>query len=666
MPNFEISLPEGKRFQVEAPDFETAVSRLTGRMKPAGPSFDSPEFDKALAEKYGASPEHVRGLKESASAAAALEGVPIAGAGVNKLGGYLSALSGGGATGENFSERAKRNSELDAEIQAAYREAHPIESTVAPIFGGGVALGGLGATAAGARALGIVGGGIGRQVGAGALSGGAIGGADAAARGGDIGTGAALGALLGGVAPGAIRAGAAVASPIVNRISAGLNPERYAQGQVARALTESGQTPQQIADAVAQAAREGQPMFTPADAMGISGQKLLGSAFRGPGQAGQTIEQFLESRQAGQGRRVASQLAEGFNSPLPAEQVSAARTAARDAAANVEYEAARQNAGPVDLSRAIANIDATLMPGATQVARPQSGLAHDSIEAALESVRRRLTDDRSVLTDFTAVQRVRGDLADQVQQAVNRGQGNRARLLGGVLREMDQAMESASPGFLQANRNFAGASRDIEAIAQGRTAANRGRSENTIPAYQQLGPGGQSTFRAGYVDPLIERAQGSAVGRNKAQEFTSDAFQAEARAMSPNPDLLARQLGRENTMFETRGQATKGSATAQRLADDQAMATDSAMAGHVLSGNYMGALRSAIGNLASGNAGGNTAAVREAVANILLARNLPPATFQRMLDETTRRIMQIQRAATTVGRTAAGLGSVAANRANAR
>jgi hypothetical protein len=665
MPNFEISLPEGKRFQVEAPDFETAVSRLTGSMKPAGPSFDSPEFDKALAEKYGASPEHVRGLKESASAAAALEGVPIAGAGVNKLGGYLSALSGGGATGENFSERAKRNSELDAEIQAAYREAHPIESTVAPIFGGGVALGGLGATAAGARALGIVGGGIGRQAGAGALSGGAIGGADAAARGGDIGTGAALGALLGGAAPAAIRAGAAVASPVISNIAARMNPERYAQGQVARALTESGQTPQQIADAVTQAAREGQAMFTPADAMGNAGQRMLSTVARAPGEGRQAVVDYLESRQAGQGRRIASQLAEGFNSPLPAEQVSAARTAARDAAANVEYEAARQNAGPVDLSRAIANIDATLTPGATQVARPQSGLAHDSIEAALESVRRRLTDDRSVLTDFTAVQRVRGDLADQVQQAVNRGQGNRARLLGGVLREMDQAMEQASPGFLQANRNFAGASRDIEAIAQGRTAANRGRSEDTVPAYQQLGPGGQSGFRAGYVDPLIEQAQGAAVGVNKARPFTSDAFQAEARAMSPNPDLLARQLGRENTMFETRGQALGGSRTADNLADAAAMGVDASMIGHALRGDMMGTLRSALGN-ATNQLTGNTAAVRRAVADILLARNLPPAAFQRMLEQTVQRIEQAQRAAMTIGRGAAGVGSVAANRANAR
>ena len=61
-------------------------------------------------------------------------------------------------------------------------------------------------------------------------------------------------------------------------------------------------------------------------------------------------------------------------------------------------------------------------------------------------------------------------VADAVQQAVNRGQGNRARLLGGVLREIDAAMENASSGYLGANRNFEQASRNIEAVAQAVTA----------------------------------------------------------------------------------------------------------------------------------------------------------------------------------------------------
>jgi hypothetical protein len=47
-------------------------------------------------------------------------------------------------------------------------------------------------------------------------------------------------------------------------------------------------------------------------------------------------------------------------------------------------------------------------------------------------------------------------------------------------------MENASEGFLQANRNYAQASRDIETVQAGRQAATSGRSEDVISAYQAL------------------------------------------------------------------------------------------------------------------------------------------------------------------------------------
>jgi hypothetical protein len=62
-----------------------------------------------------------------------------------------------------------------------------------------------------------------------------------------------------------------------------------------------------------------------------------------------------------------------------------------------------------------------------------------------------MTDGKSNLSDFTAVQRLRGDLSDAVQSAQQSGHGNRARLLRGVLREVDRATENASEGYLAAN-----------------------------------------------------------------------------------------------------------------------------------------------------------------------------------------------------------------------
>jgi hypothetical protein len=484
----------------------------------------------------------------------------------------------------------------------------------------------------------------------------------------NAGLGGLLGGVVGAAAPAAFSLGSSALSPVINNVRARINPEGFARSQVARGVMESGQTPQQLAGQVATAANEGQGMFTLADAMGNSGQRMLSATARAPGTGRTEVVDFLEGRQAGQGRRVAGALAEGFNAPQTAAQAERGLTAARDTRANAEYGQVRADATPVDISPVLARIDATIRPGVNQVAG-QSAIANDTAEAALAQVRARLSDGQSNLTDFTAIQRVRGDLSDAVQQARQSGAGNRARLLGDVLREMDGAMEAASAGHRQANANFAQASRNIEAVGSGRDAALRGRTEDTIPAFRALLPQGQAAFRAGYADPLIEQAQGAAFGVNKARPLTSDAFREESQAIAPlaTGNQMTRRIGRENTMFETRNHALGGSRTADNLADQSAMGVDPTLIGQVVSGNWGGALRTA---LASGSnaLSGNTAAVREQVARMLLSRgqNVNPASIQSVLDETIRRIERVQEAARQIGRGVAGGVAVSPSAAGAR
>lgn len=477
----------------------------------------------------------------------------------------------------------------------------------------------------------------------------------AAERLSNAGTGAAIGGGVGAATPGVLKVAGALLSPVTSNIRARVNPEGYAQSQVARAMMESSQTPRQIADEVATAAREGQGSYTVADAMGNPGQRMLSTVTRAPGQGRTDAVEFLDQRQAGQGRRVANALAEGFDTPQTAAQTEARLTQARDTASDTAYGAARNGAAPVDLSRAVANIDATLQPGVNQLATPASGLANDSIEAALQGLRGRMTDGRSVLTDYTAVERVRGDLADAVTAAHRAGNGNRARLLGGVLREVDAAMENASPGFRAANAQHAQASRVIDAVDTGRTASMRGRTEDTIPAFQAMTPEQQAAHRAGYVDPLIADAQKGAFGANKARPLTSDAFRDEAGAMAPRNDLLQRRLTRENTMFETRNHATGNSRTADNLADQGAMGIDPTLIGNILTGNWGGAARSALS--ASQNAlTGNTPAVRQEVARLLTMRggSVTQAQMHDILTRAIDRVRAIQNISALLGRGAAG------------
>jgi hypothetical protein len=470
---------------------------------------------------------------------------------------------------------------------------------------------------------------------------------------------AGQGALVGGALGAALPLGGAIAGPIVSpfvsNIMARLNPRGFAEKQVARGITESGRPVADIANDVVTAANEGQGVYTVADAMGNAGQRLLSTTARAPGQGRTAVVDFLEGRQGTQGRRVSNALAEGFDAPETALQTEARLTGARDTAADAAYGAVRTDAKPVNLTGAIDHIDTTISPGVHRVAG-SSNIANDTAEQALQRARNLLTDENgSMLTDFAAVQRARGDIADWARTATQGGQGNKGRLLGGVVRQIDAAMENASAGHLAANRGFAQASRDIEAIQTGRQAATRGRSEDTIPAFQALTPEGQGAFRSGYVDPLIANTQGAAFGANKARPLLNDAFSAEANAMAPGNPLMQRRLGREQTMFETRNQALGNSKTAENLADADAMGALPALVGQVISGNMAGAARSVIA-AGSNIVSGNTPAVRAAVAEILLQRgaNVTPAALDRMVGDTIRKIQDVQRLAMNGGRVVAG------------
>ena len=667
MPTFNFTGPDGKSYSVEGPEGATPEQafQVLQTQIAAAPK-DSAKSEAPKPDKY--------------QQAAIDEQADLKAKGIDPGAGLTRRLAHGATLGADNTILAAATTPLEMfkrgtfnpiegynfakaredQIMADARKNTGALGTMAEVLGGGVSGAGLasgGLTAARflapeAGLLARSGASAADAAGIGAFSG-AMEGNGLAERGENALKGGLLGGVLGGALPPALSVAGVVASPIISNLRARFNPTGFANSQVARGVSESGMTPQQIIDDVHAAAREGQGMYTVADAMGNSGQRLLASTTRAPGQARTEGLNFLDGRQAMQGRRISNALAEGFDSPQTAAQTEARMMAARDAAADAEYGTVRANAGRTDVVPALNNLDRNIGTGPGQTLTP----ANDSIEAILTPFRQRLS--RVNPDDFEAVQRIRFDMSDAADNAFRNGYGNRSRLIRQAVRELDASMEAASAGYRQANRNFAQASTDIGAVQQGRQAAMRGRTEDIIPEFQGHSPQGQAGYRAGYVDPLIAQAQGAARNADKARPLINDAFADEAAAMAPGNALMQRRIGREDRMFQTRHAATGNSKTVENAADDAAMGIDPTLIGSMVTqigtGNWGGALRSAIA-AGKNTLSGNTPAVRQAVQEALLQRgaNVNAAQFQRMIDETVQRIQQVQRLARSMGRGAAG------------
>lgn len=512
--------------------------------------------------------------------------------------------------------KAQQNAELEAG-----QKKHPVSNTVANLAGGlatgaGASLAGLTmvpkVAGLGATALGMAGDGAAFGALSGALSGEDSGRVSGALEGG------ALGGVLGGVLP--VGAAALKGNPIISNIAARVAPESFASAQLARAIRESGKSPADLQYALDNATAAGQPNFALADALGNSGQRMLSTVTRAPGEGRTAAVDFLENRQAGQAGDVASQLAEALAASRTAAETKATMTAQRGADASVNYGAARSSPGAVDVTPAIAAADLTLQPGVTRLLNPQTGIADNSIESIVGRAKSLLTDGKSNLSDFGQVFQAKQEIDSLIEGATPSQQ----RALIPIKNALDAQLTKASPAYASARDTFAQQSKAIDAIDQGAVAAQRGRSADTLNTFGMLSPEAQQGFRVGYSDPLIAKAERTAHGANAARPLLNDAQQANLRAMALHngpvrpgaPDELATRLGRSHTMFETRAHALGGSRTADNLADQSEAAIEPAMVLHLASGNVHEIARGAIG--AIGRAvSGSTPAVRSALGKAL-------------------------------------------------
>ncbi|RVG83255.1 hypothetical protein [Sinorhizobium meliloti] len=512
----------------------------------------------------------------------------------------LNPLFGTGQDGGSLAERYDRNLKAQRttdEIDAKKRTAERLTGQILGAVGGGVGLArnGLSATTnainAGKGLRGVTVASAKEGAVLGALQGFGTGeGFDDRISSSTTGLAAGLG--VGAALPGATTAIAGAVKGATAPFVAPFRPAAYTDKALRTYLQRSGKTPEQIADIMRSAADDGQSMYTVADAMGNAGQRALVPVTRTPNDARQEVTDFLVRRQLGQPQRLANALAEGFDAPQTSDQVSRALTNARDIEADQLYTAARRGAGPVNVTPILDRIDETLLPGVNRVVSPRDNIGYDTIEGALARVRRMISDGNSQVTDFNALFRAKLDLDDMITKAEGQGAGNRANYLSQVKREVDRALENASPAYRNANDTFASRSRVIDSVAEGQAAkSGRVRSENSIEQFNALTPEQQQAFRSGYVDPIIADIESLPMGpaTNRARGLTTPKYEHEFQAFAApgRAEQLGNRIGRENRMFETSNAALGNSRTADNLGDIDDMANfDPAVLTNLLTGNW--------------------------------------------------------------------------------
>lgn len=672
MGTFTIDAPNGKTYTVEGETPEGALAALQQHLstqKPAAQPVSVNNVVRSMASGLDLGSGVINRLDAATNATLA----PV----LNRFFSPEDQLSE-----ENWSDRYAHSLRDQQKTDKQFSEDHPFVDTGAKLAGGGATGYGLaknGLTAA--RFLSSDSGLLARSA-ASAADAAGLGGLAGSFEGDGLGEraanaakGAAAGLVVGGAAPTVLGTVKGILSPIVSNIMARYNPKGFAEGQVARAIHESKISPDQLSLDAVQAANEGQGVYTLADAMGNAGQRMLSTVARAPGEGRTAVVQALEGRQGDQGRRLSSAFREAFDAPQTAEQTRTRMVENANFEAGHNYAPVKRETTPIDVTAPVSIANRAISPAADNLARAQGAVPTDlraragieSAEAALrDPIGNALKEARSylaapnlTLSNVNHAFRAKTNIDMMISKATDNKQGALVAELVPIRDALDEALARSSSNYSAARDAYRTAQRRIEALDLGKlTGQKPGRPEDAIRAFNELPDAeAQTAFRRGYADPQISYVQNAPFGTNKARPFTSEATRQEfdAFAVPGRADQLQRQIGREQTMFETRNQALGGSRTMDNINDHAAMAVDPHVVSKVLSGDWHGAVKSVI-NAGQNVLSGNTPEVRRQIADILLqsGRDIRPDQLAKMVTDTVKRIEFVQALAQKTGRAAAG------------
>lgn len=550
------------------------------------PEFGSPEYVNALAKKHGADSKFVKGLVESQTATEGLKGIPIIGGAVEKAGAGVSALAapltGAGAPGASVGERYGKNLDLEKEIGADFEAAHPNLSTAAQLAGGTAATLPLGATALGARALGLTGATLPAQIAAGAASGAGINAADALVRGQDPLTAGAVGGSIGGALPAAGRIAGAIAQPAVNAVRGFMNPADEAARLVAGAVQRDVRTG--TAGLSEPEFHAAQAAGAPTNLMDLGGETtraLARSAANTSPEGRALLNRSIDDRFESQSGRLTDWLNRTFHYPdAPAQQraIDQVERTTNRAAYDRAHEAGSGGVWSPELERLTSSpaiVEA--MQGAAERGSNRavaSGLGGFNpgvtFENGVMNFRRGPTG-APVYPDLRFWDYTQRNLRDASQAAFRQGKNEEGGALASLHRSLLGELDTAVPEFQVARAGaarFFGAENALQAGQEFVTSRMENGAART--ALAQMSQQERQLFQDGFVDRLMRQIGES---RDRRSVITQIAQSPAARerlniALGPHrSNELQAMLHVENIMDLARGAVQGNSTTARQLTE---------------------------------------------------------------------------------------------------
>ena len=672
MPTFQIELDDGRKFEVDAVDQQSALAAFHPGVEQTQPLDKYHQNARNLITSQAAKGRDISGgyLDKYLKGATMGFGDELVAGMRTGLGAVVDPLRHIGDANYKsvpLAERYNYEKALEDERAKDADKKTGLLGTAAELAGG---LGtGVGAARSGLTLL-KNGQTLGQMARAGAMEGAGYGAISGAGEGDGVNdrlqkafTGGVAGAALGGTIPLAAEGIKVAAAKPISNILAARDPQGAAVARLAEDLQSSGKTIDQVKLEIDSANAAGIPI-TLADVLGKEGQRRLYTAAGASGPGRDFATTFLDQRQAGQSGRIANLFDEALGADRTAKQAGEAFIDQARKQSEPYYKAIQEY--PSEITPRVENfLKEPLMKDALnkgiQIQRNNAIAAGEDLSGYTLRETQRANDAGLNSFNFKNYQAMKIGLDDMLEQYRDKTTGKLVLDAYGksvlkMRQALDDDLKQMFDGYAKADAMYAGPASVDQAVGLGKQMAGSGRYEDNIAAFNNLTDAQKVGARLGYADNKLSAIERRSEGTNNANNLINPKTQNELEAMSlyqgpslPNsPSEIRRRLDLENTMSKTRNMALGGSRTAENQADMAGAGIDPRLfsaLGQLVQGNVKGALSSG-SQFLSTYGGGNTPAVREQLAKLYLSNgNVDLASLLRQANQKSQKLNKRQKEA---------------------